>query len=145
MKRPLILLLSIFIAVTTACAGQNPQRTTSMIPSLKGVQYVMLGVADIKASVAFYEGKLGLKVRQVSEDLAFLDAGTISLVLSSEVGRAAGDTEIVFGTEHVETTSGLLKKTGIVLLHEPHLVSGSSWAASFRDPDGHILSIFGPE
>jgi predicted DNA-binding protein (MmcQ/YjbR family) len=35
----------------------------------------------------------------------------------------------------------LLTKTGIVLLREPHPVSGNSWAASFRDPDGHILSI----
>jgi catechol 2,3-dioxygenase-like lactoylglutathione lyase family enzyme len=116
-----------------------------MTSSLKGVQYVMFGVADLKASVAFYESKLGLKARQVSDDLAFLDAGTISLVLSSEAGRAAGDAEVVFGTSHVEATSRLLKKAGIVLLREPHPVSGDSWAASFRDPDGHILSIFGPE
>jgi predicted enzyme related to lactoylglutathione lyase len=45
----------------------------------------------------------------------------------------------------VAATSRLLEKTGIVLLSKPHPVSGSSWAASFRDPDGHVLSIFGPE
>lgn len=145
MRQPAILFLCAFIAVSTACPGQTNQGSSSVNPSLKGVQYVMFGVADLKTSVAFYENKLGLKARQVSDDLAFLDAGTISLVLSSEVGRAAGDAEVVFGTDHVEATSRLLKKTGIVLVQEPHLVSGDSWAASFRDPDGHILSIFGPE
>jgi catechol 2,3-dioxygenase-like lactoylglutathione lyase family enzyme len=119
--------------------------STALSSSLKGVQYLMFGVADIKASVAFYENKLGLKARQVGDDLAFLDAGPISLVLSSEAGRAAGDAEVVFGTEHVAATSRLLERAGIALLSKPHLVSGSSWAASFRDPDGHILSIFGPE
>ena len=85
------------------------------------------------------------QIMTLERDLAFLDAGPISLVLSSEAGRAAGDAEVVFGTEHVAATSRLLERAGIALLSKPHLVSGSSWAASFRDPDGHILSIFGPE
>jgi predicted enzyme related to lactoylglutathione lyase len=39
----------------------------------------------------------------------------------------------------------LLEKSVTALLREPHPVSGNSWAASFRDPDGHILSIFGAD
>ena len=34
---------------------------------------------------------------------------------------------------------------GVEFLREPSNVTGDSWAANFRDPDGHLLSIFGPE
>lgn len=34
---------------------------------------------------------------------------------------------------------------GVVFLSEPMNVTGDSWAANFRDPDGHLLSVFGPE
>ena len=34
---------------------------------------------------------------------------------------------------------------GVTFLNEPRCVDGVSWAADFSDPDGHVLSIFGPE
>ena len=37
-----------------------------------------------------------------------------------------------------------LKDRGVEFLREPANVTGDSWAANFRDPDGHLLSIFGP-
>ena len=27
----------------------------------------------------------------------------------------------------------------------PRNVTGDQWAAKFRDPDGHLLSVYGPE
>lgn len=41
---------------------------------------------------------------------------------------------------HVTGTQG----TGIVFRVEPRVVTGNLWATDFRDPDGHLLSIFGP-
>jgi hypothetical protein len=38
-----------------------------------------------------------------------------------------------------------LSGKGIEFTHEPRNVTGAQWAANFEDPDGHRLSIFGPE
>lgn len=38
-----------------------------------------------------------------------------------------------------------LEARGVTFLNEPRNVTGNQWAANFRDPDGHLLSIFGPE
>ena len=46
---------------------------------------------------------------------------------------------------HKDAMSSLLEKSATGLLREPHPVSGNSCTVSFRDPDGHILSIFGPD
>jgi catechol 2,3-dioxygenase-like lactoylglutathione lyase family enzyme len=111
---------------------------------LSKVSYVMLGVSDIQAALNFYQGKLGLKATSKSDDLVFFDAGSISLVVSSEIGKKPGDSEVVFAVEHVQHAYEMLSRDGVKFEHEPHQVTESSWAANFRDPDGHILSIFGP-
>lgn len=36
-------------------------------------------------------------------------------------------------------------QVGVKFEHAPHALTESSWAANFRNPDGHILSIFGPK
>jgi catechol 2,3-dioxygenase-like lactoylglutathione lyase family enzyme len=112
---------------------------------LSKVSYVMLGVADIRATSDFYHGKLGLKETFAGNDLAFFDAGTISLVVSTGVGRAPGDSEIVFAVDHVQEAYEALLNVGVKFIREPHQVSGDSWAASFKDPDGHNLTVFGPK
>ena len=110
---------------------------------LSKVGYVMLGVADIRATADFYGGKLGLKETRASDDLAFFDAGTISLVVSTEIGKTPGDSEIVFTVAHVREAYEALLKAGVKFIREPHQVSGDSWAANFKDPDGHNLTVFG--
>ena len=112
---------------------------------LTKVGYVMLGVADVQKSVAFYHEKLGLPVSQQSDDVAFFDAGGVSIVVSSEVGKAPGDSETVFAVEHVRQAFEALNQRGIHFERAPHELSPAMWAASFRDPDGHVLSLFGPQ
>jgi catechol 2,3-dioxygenase-like lactoylglutathione lyase family enzyme len=112
---------------------------------LSKVGYIMLGVADINRTSDFYHGNLGLKETRASDDLAFFDAGTISLVVSTGVGKTPGDSEIVFTVDHVQEAYEALRNAGVAFLHEPHLVSDHSWAANFKDPDGHNLTVFGPK
>jgi catechol 2,3-dioxygenase-like lactoylglutathione lyase family enzyme len=111
---------------------------------LTRVGYVMLGVADVQRAVAFYHGKLGLPVTQQSDDVAFFNAGSVSIVVSSEVGKVPGDSETVFAVEHVQNAFEALSQSGIRFERVPHALSDAVWAASFRDPDGHVLSLFGP-
>jgi catechol 2,3-dioxygenase-like lactoylglutathione lyase family enzyme len=147
MREKLLALLA--LAVTLTANPLFSQAPAVASPSaafrLSKVTYVMLGVADVHASINFYQGKLGLNATMASNDLAFFDAGTISLVVSSEVGKQPGDSEVVFAVDHVQTAYDALRRAGVAFDHEPHAVTESSWAANFRDPDGHVLSVFGPK
>ena len=116
---------------------------------LTQIGFVMLGVADLSRSVAFYRDKLGLSVKQEIPGFAFLDGGGVTLCLSQPLARttgpAAGAMEIVFSVEDVRTACDALRGRGVQFTQEPRAVSGPMWAANFQDPDGHRLSIFGPE
>ena len=116
---------------------------------LSKIGVIMLGVADTEKSVPFYRDRLGLKLSARFEDFAFFDAGSITLALSGGLARAtgkgAGAVEIVFSVEHIRQAYQALRAAGVEFSGEPRVVSGPNWAANFRDPDGHILSIFGPE
>lgn len=110
---------------------------------------VMLGVRDLTNSLIFYREKLGLKIKMQEPQLALLDAGPVTLGLSPGHVRLApqvnGATEIVFQVDNVRATRQALIERGVAFMNEPRQVTPTEWAAHFRDPDGHLLSIFGPE
>ena len=56
----------------------------------------------------------------------------------------AGGAEVVFGVDDVTAAHAALTARGVAFLGPPRNVSGDQWAANFRDPDGHLLSVFGP-
>ena len=116
---------------------------------LSKIGVIMLGVADVARSVAFYRDKLGLSVKQEIPGFAFLDGGGVTLCLcqplARSTGRGPGATEVVFSVEDVRAAHEALRAKGVAFTIEPRNVSGPMWAANFEDPDGHNLSVFGPE
>ncbi len=116
---------------------------------LNKIGMVMLGVRNLARSVEFYRDRLGLKVTSATEGFAFLDSGGATLCLSQPLGRGAerldGATEVVFSVDGVREAFQALRQKGVEFFQEPRNVTGTMWAANFRDPDGHGLSIFGPE
>lgn len=116
---------------------------------LSQITAVMLGVSDIPAALAFYRDKLGLKVIMQESQIALLQCGTVMLGLNRGLAQSApqivGATEVVFRVESVRAVrSGLIDK-GVAFLDEPRQVTPTDWVAHFRDVDGHLLSVFGPE
>ena len=116
--------------------------------SLPPCTIVLLGVRDVHKSIPFYRDQLGLKLTQQFEGFAFFSVG-ITLVLSEGLAKASehvtGATEVVFSVEDVRTAHAALQGQGVKFVQDPHQVSGPMWAANFCDPDGHTLSVFGPE
>lgn len=116
---------------------------------LSKIGVIILGVADMEKSVSFYRDSLGLGITAQHEGFAFFNAGGVTLALSKELmkaaGQAPGAVEVVFSVEHVRAAHEQLKQRGVAFRNQPRPVAGPMWAADFRDPDGHILSIFGPE
>lgn len=114
---------------------------------------VMLGVHDLARAVEFYRDRLGMAVKSEVRGFAFLDAGGVTLCLSEPLARALGTpggslggaTELVFEVPGVREAYQALVEHGVRFTHEPRVVAGTQWAANFEDPDGHKLSVFGPE
>jgi catechol 2,3-dioxygenase-like lactoylglutathione lyase family enzyme len=116
---------------------------------LTQIGIVMLGATNTARSIAFYRDKLGLTLKGQNEGFAFLDGGGVTLCLSESLARVsnpvAGATEVVFSVGDVRGAHEALRARGVEFTHEPRTVTGPMWAANFNDPDGHKLSIFGPE
>ena len=116
---------------------------------LTRIDNIMLGATDLARSLAFYHETLGLDVQMEMPGFAFLDAGGVTLALSEAHARLAtplaGAVEVVFGVADVSAAHAALRARGVEFLNAPRNVSGDRWAANFRDPDGHLLSIFGPQ
>jgi len=116
---------------------------------LTKIGLVMLGISDPGKSIAFYRDRLGLKLQAQFEGFAFFDGGGVTLALSSglaqALGKGPGATEVVFSVEHVRAAYDALRSQGVEFSNEPRVVSPGNWAANFHDPDGHLLSVFGPE
>ncbi|HEV2423475.1 MAG TPA: VOC family protein [Terriglobia bacterium] len=117
---------------------------------LSQIGVIMLGVKDVKRAVEFYRDKLGLSMTSSFEGFAFLGTAGATLVLSEALARAtggaaAGATEVVFSVPDVRAAYEALRARGVKFTIGPRVVSGPMWAANFRDPHGHGLSVFGPE
>ena len=114
----------------------------------KGIVAIVIGVTDLERSIAFYRDTLGLTLQFRSEGLAFFAAGQVSLLLNREAARirqpVAGAIEVVFGVENVNATWRDLVAKGITVFREPRQATEREWSGILTDPDGHLLSIFGP-
>ena len=109
---------------------------------------VMLGVTDMERSVGFYRDRVGLAVQFGSDEFSFLDADGVTLALQAHPTLPPPDdgqrTEIVFSVEDIDAAHRELSDRGVSFRVAPRVVTGDRLAADFCDPDGHVLSIFGP-
>ena len=115
---------------------------------LSRIAAIMLGVRDLPAAIAFYKDKLGLKVIMQESQLALLQCGNVMLGLSPRHMNAAPLAEAVevsFGVNNLRATHKSLGEKGVAFLSETRQVTPTDWAVHFRDMDGHLLSLFGPE
>lgn len=116
---------------------------------LSRISAVMLGVRDLTQSLEFYKEKLGLTILMQEPALALMQCGTVMLGLSrghvSLAPHVAGATEVVFAVDSVRGAHKALSAKAITFMSEPRQATPTDWVAHFKDPDGHVLSIFGPE
>jgi catechol 2,3-dioxygenase-like lactoylglutathione lyase family enzyme len=116
---------------------------------LAQISAIMLGVRDLPQALAFYENKLGLQVIMQTPQLVLFGCGSVLLGLSPGhargAGQIAGATEVVFRVASVRQVHRGLTERGVCFVSQPHPATPVEWVAHFRDTEGHLLSIFGPE
>ncbi len=115
---------------------------------------ILLRVSDLERACAFYGSVLGLREKgRVEGAFVFYDGGSVTLGLH-KVGSAPSDpkslhalTEVSFDTPDIQREFERLRCAGVEFLcgEKPMLASSDAthdlYAAPFRDPDGHILSL----
>jgi catechol 2,3-dioxygenase-like lactoylglutathione lyase family enzyme len=116
---------------------------------LSRITAIMLGVRDLARAVAFYKDRLGLRIVMQEPALALMQCGTVLIGLSPGhlhmAPHVTGATEVVFGVDNVRAAQKALVEKGVTFLGEPRAVTPTDWAVHFKDVDGHLLSLFGPE
>ena len=115
---------------------------------LSRIAAIMLGVRDLAAAIAFYKDKLGLNLIMQEPALALLQCGNVMLGLSPRhinTAPLAEAVEVSFGVDNLRAMHKALGEKGVAFLSEPRQVTPTDWAVHFRDVDGHLLSLFGPE
>jgi predicted enzyme related to lactoylglutathione lyase len=118
-------------------------------PAIMKISLIALGVSDLSKSVAFYRDTAGFELQNQFGSLAFFSAGPVMLMLNAGLrrpdGPLAGAMEVVVAVESVTAMHGQLMERGCSFVNEPREVTPGSWASTFRDPDGHWLTLFGPK
>ena len=116
---------------------------------------IILRVTDLKASVAFYRDRVGLPLQSTFDEFAGFGGGEGITLMLQEVTRTSNApnsglsafTEVVLETADVMKSYADMKARGVVFTREPFAATtdGSRvlYAANFKDPDGHVLSVTG--
>ena len=126
--------IAALLAGTVISQSPAPQLKASMI---------VLGVGDLSRSVQFYRDTLALPPAPAPGDLPMFRAGDVTIVLNAALSGTSGAFELVFPVESVAAARKQLADRGCRFVGESHEVAKGMWAATFTDPDGHRLTLFG--
>jgi catechol 2,3-dioxygenase-like lactoylglutathione lyase family enzyme len=142
---------SVILAVVLAAA-------TLAAPAWAGdlkANRIILRVANLKSSVAFYRDRVGLRLQSTFDEFAVFEGGAGVTLMLQEIARKStapnsglsAFTEVVLESPNVMASYAEMKERGVQFTREPFAATtdGSRvlYAANFKDPDGHVLSITG--
>jgi len=114
----------------------------SPAPNLRA-SMIVLGVADLSRSLQFYRDTLTLPAAPAPGDLPMFRAGDLTIVLNGALSPSGTGFELVFPVDSVSAARKQLAERGCKFAGESKEVMPNMWAATFNDPDGHHLTLFG--
>lgn len=109
---------------------------------------VAVTVSDVGKALVFYRDALGLAfLFSPSPTLAFLQAGTVRLMLSTPqgAGKVGGNSILYFKAADIEAVFAAIVARGATPEREPQLAARlpdhALWTAFVRDPDGNLVGL----
>lgn len=119
------------------------------------VNVVTLGVKDLIESVNFYQNKLGWKLAEKNDNIAFFDMGGTILslyprtaladdALVSHEGSGFSGFTFAINTESEEEVNNIfqeLANKGVAIQKKPHKVFWGGYSGYFVDPDGYLWEV----
>jgi catechol 2,3-dioxygenase-like lactoylglutathione lyase family enzyme len=117
------------------------------------IDHILLEVADLKKSIAFYHGFLGLEVKSQSRDFATLQSGNVGVFLSTTHwdwdekrpanARPGWGMYPHFEVANVAQTIERARKARYRIAQEPRKY-GWGTEAFVADPDGYVWALVSP-
>ncbi len=122
---------------------------------LAGLDHIVLCVADVSRTIAFYEKVLGMEPREERPGKWSLHFGANKISLQDArkaPGIARGTVPgsgnyCVLTDEPVERVAGMLRDLGIEIVEGPGERQGATGmllSVYFRDPDGNLVEVGNP-
>lgn len=116
-------------------------------PKLSGIAQVSMPVRELQRAIAFYRDVLGLSLLSEFDNMAFLLAGSVRIMLARpESSEAGGPGSILyFDSADIEADCAALASLGTEILKQPFTVhsedSHEFRLAFFRDSEGNTLAL----
>jgi catechol 2,3-dioxygenase-like lactoylglutathione lyase family enzyme len=135
-----VLALLLFVGAIARGQEQSPPK----------IDHMLLEVADLKKSIAFYHDLLGLQIKSESKEFATLEAANVGVFLWTkrwdwEKARAKDERQGLgmyphFKVNNVSDVVERARKAGYTIVQEPkHYLWGTE--AFVADPDGYIWAL----
>ncbi|HYL93195.1 MAG TPA: VOC family protein [Alphaproteobacteria bacterium] len=116
-------------------------------PNLLALQQVSVNVKDLTRATEFYRDKLGLPFLFTAGNMAFVQCGTVRLMLAlPEKPELDFPSSILyFQVADIQASFKALQERGVHVERKPEIVAriagGELWLAFFRDSEGNVFSI----
>ena len=114
------------------------------------ITQIMIYVADMQRSIAFYRDIMGLTLTSESEQWSEFDAGDFTMALhwtnvrsdiSGEVGVPAGRAEITFQVDDLDGACAEIAQRGGAIDGPKEMEGLDIRVAYLRDPDGMAIQL----
>ncbi len=108
---------------------------------IKGVDFVLYKVSDLKRALTFYEGVLGLELgEEYGGYRAEFAAGKTTFAVSSKGPIAQGGATVAFAVDDVIKSVQQLKSKKVKVIEEPR-ETGMCFRATIADQDGNEIIL----
>ena len=142
-----------FLLTTALVPTRLNAQTASNVAPVRATRLI-LRVSSLAESTAFYRDRVGLKLQSINDEFAVFDGGSVLLMLEQLAKPPAGPstglaafTEVVLESPDVFATYAAMESRGVPFRGKLRAVTSDEkrdlYAADFRDPNGHIVSIAG--
>ena len=142
--------ITALLAVIAGCAAS----LAAQGPAALKANRVIIRVADLKSGITFYRDRVGLPLQTTFDEFAVFGSDGFTVMLQQIERKSSGPstglsalTEIVLESPDVMKSYEDMKSRGVVFLREPFATTTDEgrvlYAAPFKDPDGHVLSVTG--
>ena len=115
--------------------------------NIAGIGQIAICVTDLAVARRFYHETLGLEIMMEADQMVFLQAGNLRLMIGTQHDNPAATSSVILylRTDNIDGDCEYLKSSNIDIIQGPLVAhkddAHTLYLAFFKDPDGHSLAL----